>query len=68
MNRDADGEQEEPPSAQDGARGVRVEETDNNIANADAAREAVHDKADRVAGETFEPVGASTGEIGRAHV
>src|SRR5437868_2172241 len=50
MKRSTEGEQE-------------PEEGDNSRANAANPREAVHDKADRVAGETFEPVGASTGEF-----
>src|SRR5436305_2898120 len=50
MKRSTEGEQE-------------PEEGDDSRANAADPREAVHDKADRVAGETFEPVGASTGEF-----
>src|SRR2546430_14054681 len=50
MKRSTEGEQE-------------PEEGDDSRANAADPREAVHDKADRVAGETSEPVGASTGEF-----
>src|SRR5438105_3087485 len=50
MKRSTEGEQE-------------PEKGDDIRANVEDPREAVHDKADRVAGETFEPVGASTGEF-----
>src|SRR5438105_7749753 len=43
--------------------GEREPEEGDGGANVEDPREAVHDKADRVAGETFEPVGASTGEF-----
>src|SRR5205085_2495916 len=51
MKRSTEGEQE-PEKGDDDIR-----------ANVEDPREAVHDKADRIAGETFEPVGAATGEF-----
>src|SRR5256714_4020197 len=52
MKRSTEGEQE-----------PNEESDDDSRANAEGPPEAVHDKADRVAGETFEPVGATTGEF-----
>src|SRR4051812_37070115 len=39
------------------------EEGDDSRADAAAPRDGGHDNADRIAGETFEPVGATTGEF-----